>query len=161
MRKLNKKQPPKSKGGKHYTKQELALMKAGEIIGNNDNILIPDFLTIPQKKEFKIIAAELKRLEIMTNLDSDVLGQYIQSKTNYLYYADIVEKIKAKCNDIDDLLEQTCFLKEYENIKDKAFKQCQTCANALGLNITSRGKIAKPTKEKEKPKNPFLSYKSG
>lgn len=161
MRKLEKKQPTKNKGGKHYTKKELALQKAGEIIGNNDNILIPDFLTIPQKKEFRLIAAELDRLELMTNLDSDVLGQYIQAKTNYLYYCDIVEKIKGKCDNVDDLLEQTGFLKEYENMKDKNFKQCKSCADALGLNITARCKIKKPEKEEKPKENPFLSFKSG
>ncbi len=156
------KQPAKNKGGKHYTKKELALMKAGKIIGNCDNVLVPDFLTIPQKKEFRLIAAELERLGIMTNLDSDVLGQYIQSKTNYLYYADIIEKIKAKCDNVDDLIEQTGVLKEYENMKDKNFKQCKSCADALGLNITARCKIKKPEKEEKPPENKFAKFqKSG
>ena len=151
----------KTKGGKHYTKKEIAEMKAREIVGNSDNIFIPDFLTSDQRKEFKLIAAELIRLDLMTNLDSDVLGQYIQAKTNYLYYCDIVEKIKAKCDNVDDLLEQTGFLKEYENMKDKNFKQCKSCADALGLNITARCKIKKPEKEEKPKENPFLSYKSG
>lgn len=35
----------KTTSGKHYTKKELAEIKAGEIVGNNDNIFVPDFLT--------------------------------------------------------------------------------------------------------------------
>ena len=47
-------------------------------------------------------------------------------------------------------------------MKDKAFKQTQTCANALGLNIASRGKIKKPVKEEKPPENKFMKFqKSG
>ena len=151
----------KTKGGKHYTKKEIAEMKAREIVGNSDNIFIPDFLTSDQRKEFKLIAAELIRLDLMTNLDSDVLGQYVQAKESYLYYCNLIEQIKSKCKCIDNIFALTNVLKEYENMKDKAFKQTQTCANALGLNIASRGKIKKPVKEEKPKENPFLSYKSG
>ena len=147
---------------KHYTKKELAEIKARGIVGNNDNIFIPDFLTAEQKKEFKLIAAELIRLEIMTNLDSDILGQYIQAKDNYLYYCGLIEKIKKKGNTVDKIMQLTNFLKEYENMKDKAFKQCRSCSDALGLNITARCKIKKPIKEEKPIENPFLQkFKSG
>jgi len=162
VRKLTTKKTSKKPTGKHYTKKELALIKAGEILGNNDNILIPNFLTIPQKKEFKLIAAELDRLELITNLDSDVLGQYIQAKDNYLFYSEAIDKIKAKCENVDELIEYTNILKEYENMKDKNFKQCKSCSDALGLNITARCKIKKPIKEEKPVENPFLQkFKSG
>ena len=152
----------KTKGGKHYTKKEIAEMKAREIVGNSDNIFIPDFLTSDQRKEFKLIAAELIRLDLMTNLDSDVLGQYVQAKESYLYYCNLIEQIKSKCKCIDNIFALTNVLKEYENMKDKAFKQTQTCANALGLNIASRGKIKKPVKEEKPPENKFMKFqKSG
>ena len=137
-------------------------MKAREIVGNSDNIFIPDFLTSDQRKEFKLIAAELIRLDLMTNLDSDVLGQYVQAKESYLYYCNLIEQIKSKCKCIDNIFALTNVLKEYENMKDKAFKQTQTCANALGLNIASRGKIKKPVKEEKPPENKFMKFqKSG
>lgn len=159
MRKIESKN---NKGGKHYTKKELALKKAREILGNSDNIVVPDFLTVPQKKEFEIISAELERIGVMTNLDSDVLGQYIQAKESYLYYCNMIEEIKKRCENVDDVISQTLIIEKYEGMKDKAFKQTQTCANALGLNIAARGKIKKPVQDENPAENKFAKFqKSG
>lgn len=159
MRKIEAKN---NKGGKHYTKKELALKKAREILGNSDNIIVPDFLTVPQKKEFEIISAELERIGVMTNLDSDVLGQYIQAKESYLYYCNMIEEIKKQCDDINDIISRTLIIEKYEGLKDKAFKQTQTCANALGLNVAARGKIKKPVQDEKPAENKFAKFqKSG
>ena len=157
MRKLKKEQTPNAKGGKHYTKAELEKMKRGEIRGNNDKIYPPDFLTVPQKREFNIIANELIDIGIITNLDVDMLGQYIQARDSYLFYSNIIVELKNKCNTIDKKIQFTDIFKDYESMKDKAFKQCQVCSNALGLNISSRCKITIPTPKEAENVDPMDS----
>lgn len=151
------KQSPNPKGGKHYTKAELEKMKRREIRGNNDKIYPPNFLTAPQKKEFNIIANELMDAGIISNLDIDILGQYIQAKDSYLFYCSIIDSLKTKCDTLDKKIQFTDIFKDYESMKDKAFKQCQVCSNALGLNVSSRCKISVPKVEKEEINDPMES----
>lgn len=146
---------------KHYTKAEIEAKRLAEIKGNNDNIKAPDFLTdAKQQQEFAKIANELIELGIMSNLDCDVLGQYIQSKDSYIFYSNSIEKIKKGCKTLESLLAQTGYLKEFEGMKDKAFKQCQTIANSLGLTISSRCKLVAP-KPAEQPKSKWEVYGTG
>lgn len=143
---------------KHYTKAEIEAKRLLEIKGNDDNIKPPDFLTdIKQQQEFAKIANELIELGIMSNLDCDVLGQYIQSKDSYIFYSNSIEKIKKGCKSLESLLAQTGYLKEFEGMKDKAFKQCQTIANSLGLTISSRCKLSAP-KPAEPPKSKWETF---
>lgn len=146
---------------KHYTKAEIEAKMLAEIKGNNDNIKPPGFLTdTKQQQEFAKIANELIELGIMSNLDCDVLGQYIQSKDSYIFYSNSIEKIKNRCKSLEDLVAMTGYLKEFEGMKDKAFKQCQTIANSLGLTISSRCKLAAP-KPPEQPKSKWEVYGTG
>lgn len=149
-------------GKKHLTKTEIEERKENEVHANNDNIVAPDFLTDEQIAEFETLASELDNIGIMSNLDCDVLAQYIQSKDSYIYYGKAVQALRAKTMRLDSLLTSINALKEYEGLKDKAFKQCQSCASALGLTISSRCKLAVPKKEEKPKENKFAKFqKSG
>ncbi len=140
-----------SDGKKHLTKAEIELRKSTEVKANSDGIAPPDFLTdIKQQQEFIKIADELIKIDIMSNLDCDVLGQYIKAKGDYIYYDGVIQQIRKKSKGVEQLLPWTGALKEYEGMKDKAFKQSQTCASALGLTISSRCKLVVPKVEESK-----------
>lgn len=73
---------------------------------------------------------------LMTSLDADQLARYVIAERDYLAYS---KKLKAaiKTWDVNELA-------KLQRLQDTAFKQVQTCANALGMNIQSRLKFDVP-----------------
>lgn len=130
------------KGRNHRSKREMAERKAREIAVPFTDVKPPDFLTgAKAREEFEQYAEKLQAIGILTELDADCLGQYILSKALYINYTALVTKMIKK-GDLDEL-------PKIQNLQDKAFKQCHTCASALGLTITSRCKLAIPERAKD------------
>lgn len=159
-------------GKKHLTKKEIDERMAQELDVPFKDVAPPDYLTAKQKKEFNAIAEKLVALDIFTELDVDILSQYIIAKTLYLKYSDqirkivdsekavhkwsAIEEIAEDCEGAEDLkalLEKILRRQRGDdltvimNLQDKAFKQCVTCAKELGLTVTSRLKLAIPEAE--------------
>jgi len=158
-----------AKGKKHLTKKEIEERQAQELDVPFKDVQAPKYLTAAQKKEFDSIAEKLCALEIFTELDCDLLAQYIIAKTLYLKYSEQIKKIVDKANavhkwsaideiaedvedaeDLKNLLEKILRRQRGDdltvimNLQDKAFKQCIACARELGLTVTSRLKLAIP-----------------
>ena len=136
------------KGKKHFTKAELEERKNAEVNADTDNIVPPDYLTEKQAGEFLALADELKRCEIMTNLDCDALARFIVARSDYAGYVKLVRSIPKT---VDNLQE----LKEADKLKRGAFLDCNTAAKELGMTISSRCKLVVPKKEESKPINKF------
>ena len=159
----------KAKGKKHLTQAEYEERKNSELQVPFTDVTPPDYLSAKQKREFTEIADQLLQLNIMTELDVNVLGQYIIAKTLYLEYSDQLKKVMSKRNAVHKwgVIEQIAENCEEEdemrrlleailrrqrgddatvimNLQDKAFKQCLACAKELGLTITSRVKLVIP-----------------
>ena len=159
----------KAKGKKHLTKAEYEERKSSEIDVPYTDIKPPKYLNAKQKKEFKSIAAKLLGIDIMTELDVDVLAQYILAKELYLQYSDelnkilenrdmphkwdMLDEISSNCSDQEtlvDLLETILRRQRGDdatvlmNLQDKAFKQCLACAKELGLTIKGRAQLVIP-----------------
>lgn len=129
-----------AKGKKHLGRKEIEERKAQELEVPFVDVKPPCYLTASQKKEFNEIACKLLALEIFTELDEDSLARYIIAKSLYLEYTNILKKIiKDDCFDVK-------VIKEYQNLQDKAYRQCVTSANELCLNISSRAKLVIPNK---------------
>ncbi len=144
------------KGRKHLTKQEVAQRQAGEVQAPANNVKPPGYLSTSQKKEFRKIAGVLLAIGIMSDLDCDALGRYVQSQEKYVQYDNMVNQIIAS---MDDDLESNCVLLEkYENLRDKALKQCRACASDLGLTISSRCKLVAPKAEEPVKENKFSRF---
>ena len=149
----------RAKGKKHLTKAEYEERKNSELHVPFTDVEPPDFLTAKQKREFNEIAAQLLQLNIMTELDVNVLAQYIIAKTLYLEYSDqlkkvmskknavhkwgVIEQIASNCEEEDEmrrLLEAILRRQRGDdatvlmNLQDKDFKQCLACAKELGLD---------------------------
>ena len=138
------------KGKKHFTKAELEERKNAEVDADTDNIVPPDYLTKKQAGEFFALADELKRCEIMTNLDCDALARFIVARSDY---ADYVKLVRSIPKTVDNLQE----LKEADKLKRGAFLDCNTAAKELGMTISSRCKLVVPKKEESKPINKFAA----
>ena len=142
------------KGKKHFTKTELEERKNAEVDADTDNIVPPDYLTEKQAGEFFALANELKRCEIMTNLDCDALARFVVARSDY---ADYVKLMRSIPKTVDNLQE----LKEADKLKRGAFLDCNTAAKELGMTISSRCKLVVPKKEESKPINKFAVMQSG
>ena len=142
------------KGKKHFTKTELEERKNAEVTAEADNIAPPDYLTEKQAGEFLALADELKRCEIMTNLDCDALARFVVARSDY---ADYVKLMRSIPKTVDNLQE----LKEADKLKRGAFLDCNTAAKELGMTISSRCKLVVPKKEESKPINKFAAIQSG
>ena len=144
------------KGRKHLTKQEVAQRQAGEVQAPADNVKPPGYLSARQKKEFRKIAEVLLEIGIMSDLDCDALGRYVQSQEKYVQYDNMVNQIIASID--GDLVSRCVLLEKYENLRDKALKQCRVCASDLGLTISSRCKLVAPKAEEPVKENKFSRF---
>ena len=158
-----------AKGKKHFSEREIEERRSKELSVPFTDIKAPGYLTPTQKKNFNAYAAKLVALNIFTELDTDVLAQYVISLELYTKYSAQIRKIINKadavrewkvlddlaenCEDTGQLVEllekllrrqRTSEISALTTLQDKAFKQCVTCARELGLTITSRAKIEVP-----------------
>lgn len=140
----------KAKGKKHLTKAEIDERERTEIKVDLKNISIPEYLPKKLKKEFEDIASKLLAIGIMTELDEDCLARYLLSKQNYLLYTNLLDKAISKSN----LLE----MEKLTTMQDKAFKQCRSCANDLGLTIGARCKLVVPVVQEKPKENKFSKF---
>lgn len=154
---------------KHFTKKEREERMEQELDVPYTDVEAPAYLSAKQKKEFDEYAGKLVKLQILTELDVDILAQYIIAKTLYLKYSKqiskivdcektvhkwaVIEEIASDCESVDDLKEllekilrrqRGDDLTVIMNLQDKAFKQCIACAKELGLTVTSRLRLAIP-----------------
>ena len=134
-----------AKGKKHLTKSEIEERKSKEVKAANDKVEPPSYLPETLKKEFRRIASELIKVEIMTNLDCEALARFVVSEYNY---QKVTKKMLKTGVDNDKYF-------NYILMQDKLFKQSRQAASDLGLTISSRCKLVTPTKQDDKPPNKF------
>ena len=137
-----------AKGKKHLTKAEIKQRKESEIKVDSDNVVAPSYLPDELKEEFYRIAAELIKLDIMSNLDCEALARFISSEYQYQKVTAQILKIKTIGPKYFDLL----------SVQEKLFKMCRAAASDLGLTISSRCKLVVPKKQEETPKNKFSKF---
>ena len=142
-----------AKGKKHLTKTEIAEREKTEVKAESDNIVAPAYLTAKQRREFDTIAAELKRIDIISNLDCDALARYIIAKDNYIKFSKIVNELPSEWEMLGVIDKATA-------VQDRVFKQCQSAARELGLTISSRCKLVVPKTEEPK-QNKFSKFQKG
>lgn len=156
-------------GKHHFSRKELDERRARELSVPFKDIKPPSYLTPAQKKTFNGYAEKLIALDIFTELDVDVLAQYVIALELYTKYSAQIRKVVNKAEPVKaweaingitqdcadaarlvDLLEKlvrrqrASELSALTTLQDKAFKQCLACARELGLSITSRAKIEVP-----------------
>lgn len=140
-----------AKGKKHLTKAEIEARKKSELKVELKDVKAPKFLPDKLKSEFEEIANKLLTIGIMTELDEDCLTRYLLSKQSYLQYTNMLNRAIRR-NDIVEM-------EKLATMQDKAFKQCRSSGNDLGLSITSRCKLVMPDIKQAEPKvNKFSKF---
>ena len=132
-------------GKKNLTKKEIQERRDSEVKPITDNIIAPSYLTKKQKEEFIEIADQLQKLKIMGETDVDALARYILARDLYVKITKQMRKAEVMNNPI--------ILDKYMKNQDRAFKQCRSSANDLGLSISSRCKLVVPVAKDPPPKN--------
>lgn len=139
-----------AKGKKHLSKAEIEERMKTELKVNLKDVKAPEFLSKKLKAEFEEIANKLLTVGIMTELDEDCLTRYLLAKQSYLQYTNMLNKAIRKNNIIE--------MEKLATMQDKAFKQCRSSGNDLGLSITSRCKLVMPETKEEPKKNKFSKF---
>lgn len=140
-----------AKGKKHLTKDEIEERRRTEVKPLTGDIVPPSFLTKKQKQEFNKISGQLQELKIMSETDVDTLARYVVANT---FYVNAVRKLRTK-----EVRNDPELFESWLKIQEKMFKQARSCANDLGLSISSRCKLVVPTTEKAPEKeNKFKKF---
>lgn len=126
---------------KHLTKEEIEHRKSTEVKAPSGNVRAPDYLSKELKREFKKIADQLKRIDLIADLDVDTLARYLLSREQYIKLSHMLQ-----VTDLRDIETYATILLQ----QDKFFKQCRQGAADIGLTISSRCRIVVPKKEPKK-----------
>ncbi len=154
---------------KHFTKKEREEREQEELKVPFKDVKAPSYLDAKQKREFNQYAVLLVELDLLTELDVDILAQFVIAKSLYLKYTKqlakiidsentvnkwaVIDNIASDCEsaeELKELLEKILRrqrgedLTVIQSLQDKVFKQCIACAKELGLTVTSRLKLAIP-----------------
>jgi P27 family predicted phage terminase small subunit len=138
------------RGAKHLTKQEIEDRQAREIKPVTDDISPPDYLTKKQKETFCKLADQLKKLKIMGETDVDALARYVIADEMYIATTKAMRSAKVKSDPVQFMA--------WAKVQDNYFKQCRSCANDLGLTISSRCKIVIPQPAEAPKTNKFEKF---
>lgn len=174
----NQKQPVgliEFKGRKHLTQEELAQRRAGEVTAPCDNIKPPDYLNKKQRAEFDDLSAQLMEIGIFGNVDAGVLARYCVAHSMYGRYTKLLRTLpRKKARQMREAAEKAGTAEELENLTDEElalelekdltalqnryFLQCDQCARALGLSITSRCGLVVPKATEAPRANKFSQF---
>ena len=141
-----------AKGRKHLTKAEIEARRAAEVDAPDDAIAPPPFLRAKQKKDFRVLAAQLQAAKIMKNLDCEALAAYIVERDMWLQA--VKELRQARPDDVSAYETLT-------KIEDRYRKQMRASAADLGLTISSRCRLVMPKAEETPKENKFARFAGG
>lgn len=137
------------RGKSHQTKAEKEERRNSEPKMNDDKrIRAPDYLPEMLRAEFNELGQQLIKAKLACKLDRDVMARYLMSKQNW-----ILAHEKAKDSLLFDDDPKT--VGGWTKIANLYFNQCQSCANAMGLTITSRCKLVVPQDKNEEENDPM------
>lgn len=144
-----------AKGRKHLSKAEEAQRRAGEVqVERPKTVKVPKWVPEALKKDFRALGKKLLTAGLYTDLDADNLGRYLIARHQYLIAAEETDKALA--------LKDQEGADAWGRIQERHFKQARSCANDMGLTVTSRCRLVVPdSSQKAEDDNPFLQLIQG
>lgn len=142
----------KRRGKKHMSQAEEAERRAGELnVPAPEKATPPDWLDKEYRAEFRRLGRQLIPLGLYTDLDTDVLAQFLVCRARWIE----ADKMAAAW-----IAAQNAGLaSKWATVQGTYFKQCRQCAQALGLDVSSRCKLVIPTQDDE-GEDEFTAYLS-
>lgn len=127
----------KATGRKHLSQQEEDQRRDREVhVPPPDEAAPPRWLLKKFHREFREIGEILRLAGLYTDLDRDVLGQFLVARDRWVRADKLAS---AAIRDKDEKL-----AKEWTAVQGAYFKQCRQCAEAMGLSISSRCRLVVP-----------------
>lgn len=124
-------------GNKHLSRAEEDARRDREVhVPPPEQVTPPKWLAKKHHKEFLEIGEILRRSGLYTDLDRDVLGQFLVARDRW-YRADKLASAAIREKDEGKA-------KDWTSIQGTYFKQCRQCAEAMGLSISSRCRLVVP-----------------
>ena len=127
----------KARGKKHLSQQEEDLRRDKEVrVPPPDRAAPPHWLLKKFHREFREIGEILRQAGLYTELDRDVLGQFLVARDRWVRADKLTSAaIRSKNEKL---------AREWTGVQGTYFKQCRQCAEAMGLSITSRCRLVVP-----------------
>ena len=127
----------KARGKKHFSQTEEDQRRDQEVhVQPPDRAEPPRWLGKKFHAEFREIGEILRQAGLYTELDRDVLGQFLVARERWLRSAGLASAaIRAR----DEKL-----AKEWTAVQSSYFRQCRQCAEVMGLSISSRCRLVVP-----------------
>ena len=127
----------KANGRKHLTRAEEDQRRDREVhVPPPEQAEPPGWLGRKFHREFREIGETLRLAGLYTDLDRDVLGQFLVSRERW-QRADRLAS--AAIRQKDEKL-----AKEWTAVQSAYFRQCRQCAEVMGLSISSRCRLVVP-----------------
>lgn len=143
-------------GRKHLTQDEIKHRQEQEVKAQNDNIHAPPYLPKKLKDEFNAIADELKRIDLMSNLDGDALARFLLAREQYVKLSKQLRTIPVTTEEQDESGQMVTVVNQtYSKLLsavDKLFAQCRVASSDMGLTISSRCRLVVPKKQDDRPR---------
>lgn len=156
-----------SKGKKHLTKKEIEERLSEEVEPCADDLTAPTYLTIAEKSRFTKIAAQLEKLKVMGETDTETLARYV---TAQLQYEKVTKELRAAMKNRPNPKDEDYYAnidtwvgiqERLAKLQDRYFKQAHTAATALGLTISARCKLVVPKADEAPKENKFAKFGAG
>ena len=149
-------------GKKHLTKAEIEKRIAAEdsLKPAANNIKCPAWLDDVAKKEWKRIINELKRLELVTNLDIASLAVCCDAYSKYIKATTDINKVGLIVSYTNKSGNKNIVQYPLINVATKYSEIYKKYCNDFGLTPSSRIKLAINKEVDEKPVNKFEKFSS-
>lgn len=141
----------KAKGKKHLSQAEEAERRASEVrIQPPEKLKVPGWLPEYLKPEFRALGKQLLEAKMgVAQLDADTVGRYLVARRQYT-----AASIKVQAFLDQENAEEAA---AWSKLQEKYFNQARSCANDMGLTLTSRCRLVLPPTATSEPEgNPFL-----
>lgn len=127
----------KANGRKHLSQAEEDARRDREIhVPSPEQAVPPRWLGRKFHQEFREIGEILRTTGLYTELDRDVLGQFLVARDRWVRADKLASAaIRSKNEKL---------AREWTGVQGTYFKQCRQCAEAMGLSITSRCRLVVP-----------------
>ena len=124
-------------GKKHLSQDEIDARLDAEVkVDLPEKAIPPRWLAKKFRPEFQELGEKLLRVALYTDLDKDILAQYLVTRERWV----LADKQAAAAIRAKDEVKA----KDWSSIQGTYFKQCRQCAEAMGLSITSRCRLVLP-----------------
>lgn len=145
----------------HYSKKQIQdrLEREKSLVGDNDNIIIPLFIENDEiaVAEYKRIVEELKKVNLVTNVDTTMLGIYADCYSKYVESTLCMVDQPLLIDYTNKGGETNPIPNPYIKIQQQYMQLLMKISEKYGLDASSRSKLASvQPSDKEEKSDPLL-----